>query len=600
MVATISPEQFTVQSGWNAAAPLTVYPHGVARNLEYPAIPAWGFLERSARDFPDRVAIKHLDRKLTYRDAWEQSLKAAAVFQHMGVRPGDRVGILLPNVPEFLTALHGVWLAGGVGVAVSPLMVREEVGRILAETGCRVVVCLDMLAALLPDPAPLDEAAANIQHTLLVSLRDQLPAWQRIGYTLARVKRTGRWWMGGTESLHWFDDEIGMHAVANGTAAEAPVRPESLAAPALILPTGGTTGSPKAVVLSHKNVVANAWQQYHWAEQRRGEDVFIAVLPFFHSYGLSASLMTGVAMAATMVMHHRFNTRSVIESIESERASVFHAVPAMLAAINERIEKKPADLSSLRWVISGGASLDPAVAGAFAGRSGALVVEGFGLSEAGPVTHVGPLDGSARPGMIGLPLPDTEAKIVDVETGLNVLPDGQTGELIVRGPQVMSGYWNDPEATGEAIRGGWLYTGDLAVREPDGFFKIVDRKKDLIITNGWNVFPAEVERVLKAHEGVADAAVVGVPDNRRGEVVKAVVALKPGTRFDEKQLREYCRNHLAAHKRPRLFQVVEGELPKNFLGKVLRRELRTAVVPTTPTRPGVNGHGVPEELAMQG
>ncbi|MGH9174275.1 MAG: AMP-binding protein, partial [Vicinamibacterales bacterium] len=346
---------------------------------------------------------------------------------------------------------------------------------------------------------------------------------------------------------------------------------------AYILPTGGTTGAPKAVTLSHANLVANAWQQFHWAGGKMGEETFLAVLPFFHSYGLSATMMTGTAMAATLILHHRFNTRMVLRLIEQHRTTVFHAVPAMLNAMNERLRRKPSDLSSLKWVISGGASLPIPVADEFAKHSGALVVEGYGLSECSPVTHVGPLNESSRRGTIGLPLPDTDCRIVDAETGATTVAPGEVGELIVRGPQIMLGYWNHPEETAATFRDGWLHTGDLAACDEDGFYRIVDRKKDLIITSGYNVYPAEVEAVLRTCPGVKDAAVIGVPDERRGEIVKAMIVLAANADWDEDHLHRFCREHLSAHKRPRLFEEIDGDLPRNFLGKVVRRHLRETV-----------------------
>ena len=548
---------------------LARYPCGVPATLEYPAIAAWGLLREAARRFPERAAYCYYSQTATYREVWERSLQTAEVLKNRGVEPGDRVALLMPNIPEYLTVLNGIWLAGGRAVGVSPLMVAEEVSELLKATGCRVAVCLDMLAPLVLD------GPYQPEQTLLVTLRDCLPRWQQIGYVFARRRSTGRWWVRESDGLRWLDDELD-----SATGDIDPVQLEPEQTPAYILPTGGTTGSPKAVVLSHRNLVANAWQQFHWSGVERGQETVLAVLPFFHSYGLSATLMTGVTMAATLVMHHRFNTRLAIRLIERHRPTIFHAVPAMLTAMNERLRHKPADLGSLRWCISGGAPLPQSVAEEFAEHSGATVVEGYGLSEASPVTHVGPLDGTARPGTIGLPLPDTDARIVDAQTGTQTLPPSAVGELIVRGPQVMLGYWNDPEQTRHAIRDGWLFTGDLAACDPDGFFRIVDRKKDLIITSGFNVYPGDVEEVLKRHEEIKDAAVIGVPDAQRGQVVKALVVLRNGATLDERRLHEYCRRHLGAHKRPRIIEIIEGDLPRNFLGKVLRRRLREAAVET--------------------
>jgi long-chain acyl-CoA synthetase len=272
----------------------------------------------------------------------------------------------------------------------------------------------------------------------------------------------------------------------------------------------------------------------------------------------------------------------------------------MLAAFNKILRRRSYDISSVQAVISGGAPLSPDVAAEFAERGKAVVVQGYGLSEASPVTHVGPLDGTARPGTIGLPLPDTDALIVDADTGTEILPPGQVGELIVRAPQVMAGYWNDPEATSTALRNGWLYTGDLATRDADGFFKIVDRKKDLIITSGVNVYPTDVEYVLRQFEDVEDVAVLGVPDVVRGELVKAVVVPKPGCKFRRRAFEEFARQHLEVHKRPRVISIVPGPLPRNPLGKVLRRLLRDQHTTTVGEGESLSPHDEPDETASSG
>jgi long-chain acyl-CoA synthetase len=517
------------------------------------------------------------------------------MLQRLGLRAGERVGVLLPNVPEFIIAANGVWRAGGIMVALSPLMVEREARELIAKTSCRFVICLDMLAHLVGDLAipghRRDDAdlsgetdPSGVGHvaekTLLVSIREHLPALQQLGYLWARRQRTGLWTLPAGRGVGWFWEEVDR---TEREWLEVSIDPAHDAA--YILPTGGTTGHPKAVTLSHENLVANAWQQYVWTDRLFGTESMLAVLPFFHSYGMSATVMGGAALGATLVLHHRFNTRQVIRLIEEHRPTVFHAVPAMLAAMNERLKTHPADLRSLRWVISGGAPLEPEIAAEFTRHSGALVVEGYGLSEASPVTHVGPLYQPPRYGTIGMALPETEARIVDQN---DALPSGESygpngprsvgigavGELIIRGPQVMLGYWLDPEATGVTIRDGWLHTGDLATVDDDGYFRIVGRKKDLIITSGFNVYPAEVEEVLCRVPGVAGAAVVGVYDHACGEIVKAIVQLEPGVKWDEKPLREACETHLAKHKRPKIYRWCQGELPRNFLGKLIRRHLR--------------------------
>jgi long-chain acyl-CoA synthetase len=509
------------------------------------------------------VACIHLHRSTTYAALAAQARRTADMLVRLGVRPGDRVGIVLPNVPEFLATLNGIWMAGAAAVAISPLSVAEEVSALVATTGCRVAICLDVLAPLLWDGSPQPETV------VLTTLQDRLPRWQRPLYWLARQRRFSRSCRRREGRMLWIDDEL-----TRSDPAFEPVAQTTVDDPAFLLATGGTTGRPKAVVLSHRNLVANATQIHAWAGTTMGHDSVLAVVPFFHSYGLSSCALAGVSMAATIIMHHRFVPKIVVKLIKQYEPTVMPAVPAMLVSLNSLLRTRPLKFRALRYCISGGAPLDPQVAEEFAGHTGATVVEGFGLSEASPVTHVGPLDGSARPGTIGLPLPDTDAHIVDTATGRIDLPPGEVGELIIKGPQVMLGYLNDPEATARTIRDGWLYTGDLAMQDADGFFRIVDRKKDLIITSGFNVYPSDVEHVLRSCPGVADVAVVGVPDVERGEIVKAVIVPKAGGQFNRRTFEAYCEQHLAKHRRPRCVEIVSGDLPRNFLGKVFRRKLR--------------------------
>lgn len=538
--------------------------HHACGLTRYEGMPAFGVLQHAAKIIPNRVAIRYGEQVWSYAELDNDAQRCAAMLQRIGVEPGDRVGILLPNVPEYVIAANGIWRAGGVAIAISPLMVAEEVEKLLRNTDCHHVISLDVLSHLVGEQ---DEHGRPIR-SLMVSIRQHLPALHQLGYLWARHSRTGSWTLPTTDNCRWFWDEI-----EKTDRVWQPISIDPSRDAAYILPTGGTTGAPKAVTLSHRNMVANAWQQYEWTDRSFGEETMLAVLPFFHSYGMSATIMSGAMMGATLILHHRFNTRQVIRLIEQQRPTVFHAVPAMLVAMNERLRSHPADLSSVRWVISGGAPLEESVGSEFSEHSGALVVEGYGLSEASPVTHVGHLFDQARYGTIGLTLPDTECRLIDSESG-NEVADGEVGELVVRGPQVMLGYWNDKAATETAIRDGWLHTGDLATRGEDGYYAIVGRIKDLIITSGYNVYPSEVEAVIREADDVMDAAVVSHPDERRGEVVKAIIVLKAGAKWDEEKLREHCGEHLSKYKRPRIFELCEGDLPRNFLGKVIRRHLR--------------------------
>lgn len=549
----------TIQPAW-----LKSYPKCMPVHLEYPREPVWGILENAARRFPRRAAIRYFHETWSYEELWERARRAATLLISLGVKPGDRVGILLPNVPEYLAAAYGVWLAGGIVVSLSPLAAAVELDDLLRATDCKLIVALDLLAPL------ATRGRHRPQHVLRCSIAHRLPPWKRLLYNAACLHRRGF-------TRETVDTQDFMESLDTCGPLEIPVRQDPQS-PAYILPTGGTTGHPKAVTLSHANLVANAFQLKTWCGDRNGRDTFLAVIPFFHSYGLSTCATAGIALAATLILHHRFQPEAVLDLIQSQRPSVFPAVPAMLHVLNQRLAAHPGrwDVRSLMWVISGGAPLPIEMAAEFAEHTGARVVEGYGLSECSPVTHAGPLDGSDRPGTIGLPLPDTDVRIVDPETGTMPVEPGQPGELLIRGPQVMLGYWNDPEATARVLKDGWLSTGDIAQQDEDGFFRIVDRKKDLIITSGFNVVPNEVEAVLKQFSGVKDAAVIGVPDSQRGEIVKAIVVVERKAHFPKSHFIRYLKENLSHHKVPRLVEYVEGDLPRNFLGKVLRRKLRDA------------------------
>jgi long-chain acyl-CoA synthetase len=547
------------------------YPAGIPFNLDYPREPLGWLLEQAAAKFPDRVACRYYSQRITYDELLSRARRLASLLLREGLQPGDRVGVLLPNVPEYLVTLFGTWMAGGVVVALSPLMVSDEVRSLIAATGCRVVVTLDVLAPLL--------GRSDVQPTtvLLASLGSRLPRLEQLGYAWVRFVRTGFGRSCPGAKVRDFDEAVAA-APEHLSAAATDVH-----APAYILPTSGTTGSPRAVVLSHRNLMANAWQLRYWSMGQPGEETILSVLPFFHSYGLSTCVMNGMALGATLVMHHRFRPAAVVRLIEERRPTLFPAVPAMLSALNTQVLREGKhDLASLRACISGGAPLPLRVAEEFSEHSGCTVVEGYGLSEASPVTHAGPLDGTAIPGTIGLPFPDTDARIVDSETGKEPLGFGEVGELVVRGPQVMLGYWQNQAETDRVLRDGWLYTGDLGTCDENGFFRIVDRKKDLIITSGFNVYPADVEAVLRTYPGVRDVAVVGEPNEETGELVKAILVVEGAKKFNRHDFDAFVKQRLSAQKRPKIVETRTEELPKNFLGKVLRRELRAVLHPHLP------------------
>lgn len=540
------------------------YPCDMPSEVPYPRAALSALLRRAATAHPDRAACTLYGRATSFADLEAQSRRLAGALADMGARRGRYVGLLLPNIPEYLVALQAVWLTGATALQLSPLMVAEEVGHWLEATGCHTVITLDLLA-----PAVAGSLSRGpLEHVVLTSLARRIAMWKSVLYCVERYRRNGYFRLPDDAKQHRFESLL----VHEPLAAEAEIDPAEDVA--VLAPTGGTTASPKAVQLTHRNLMANAMQLRHWIGGADGENSTLAVLPFFHSYGLSVSLLASWASASTMHLYPRFETKAVLNLIEAQRPTFVPAVPAMLAALNNLTRGRKYDWSFVRSVISGASALSAEVRGEFEATGVGQLVEGYGLTEASPVTHVNPPGAGNRPGTIGQVLPDTEARLIDPETGREVA-DGEVGELVVRGPQVMKGYFNNPLATEEVLKGGWLYTGDMATRDAAGYYTIVDRKRDIIKTSGFLVYPAEVEEALRGHPAVAEAAVVGVPDAEKGEVVKALVVARPGQELSAAALEGYCKLHLSKHKRPRSFEVVR-ELPKNFLGKVLRRKLREA------------------------
>ncbi len=528
---------------------LNAYPCNVPSSLPYPSVPVSALLEAAARRFPNRTACTLYGRAVSYPQLAEQAHRFARALADLGAGPGRRVGMLLPNIPEYIVALQAAWLTGATVLQLSPLMVASELRKWLETTDCHIVVTLDLLA-----PAVMESLGGPLEHVVVASLAERMSPWRGWLYCVERLRRHGPFRLREDRQVHRFD-QLARVAPRNLTPHIVPEEDV-----ALLAPTGGTTASPKAVMLTHRNLVANAFQINAWSRSEDNPAGVLGVLPFFHAYGLSVCLLSSFVGGRTIHLHPRYETQAVLDLLERYRIELVPAVPAMLVALNRALREKPQDLSFIRAVISGASSLDPKVSGEFRQYGPQHVVEGYGLSEASPVTHVNPMDEHNRPGTIGLPLPDTEARIMDQATGREELPVGSAGELVIRGPQVMKGYFNNPAETARALRGGWLYTGDLARRDRDGYFQIVDRKKDIIKTSGFLVFPAEVEEVLNHYDGVAETAVIGLPDAERGEVVQAMVVPRAGVSLDVALLERYCAENLSKH----------------FLGKIQRRRVREA------------------------
>nr|BCX00176.1 MAG: long-chain-fatty-acid--CoA ligase [Bacteroidota bacterium] len=538
------------------------YEPGVPRTIAYPEVPLWKFLEESARKYPAHTALIFFGKRIAYGELWEAVERFAHALEQLGVRKGDRVALMLPNSPQFVIAFYGALRIGATVVGLNPLYTARELAFMLNDSLASTLVVLRPMFPRYREVAD----STPVQRVIVTGVEDYLP-WPKNWLYPLKARREGSWVeVSPTATIHLFRSVLERH----------PPRPSSVSIDpredvALLLYTGGTTGTPKAAMLTHFNLVANCLQVKSWMPSlQEGREVIQGVLPFFHSYGLTAVLNLGMAIAATVVLQPRFVLEEVLKSTQRYRVTLFPGVPTMYVAINTSELSRRYNLRSVRLCISGAAPLPVEVAQQFERITGARLVEGYGLSEASPVTHTNPLFGQRKFGSIGIPLPDVDAQIVDEEG--KPLPPGEVGELIVRGPNVMKGYWNRPEETARALRDGWLYTGDMARMDEEGYFYIVDRKKDMIIVGGFNVFPREVEEVLFEHPKIKEAVVVGVPDPYHGEIVKAYVVLRSGEQATEQEIIEFCRERLASYKVPRQVEF-RADLPKSMVGKVLRRVL---------------------------
>jgi long-chain acyl-CoA synthetase len=525
---------------------LKFYPPGVPEHLEYPPAVCPDLLRQAARDYPESEALNFYGNPVTYSVFYSYAARFAAALVDLGVAQGDRVALVGPNCPQWEIAWFGVLMAGAVVVQTNPMYRDRELTSLFNDSGAQTVVAYQPLVPLVLAVKPATAV------TRVISF-DFVPAFQP-----------------GDGGVEVFEQLI-----AQSPNRQLPrVDPEDLA---VLQYTGGTTGEPKGVMLTHANLVANTFQALAVMTPlapRKGEEVMLTVLPLFHVYGMTAAMNLAVAIAARQVILPRFEVKEVLRTIAEHRVTFFPGAPTMYVAVNNFPGVEQVDLGSVKGCLSGSAPLPPEVQRRFEELTGAVLVEGYGLSEASPITHVNPLGGVRRAGRIGVPVPDTVAKIVDGGTGASELAPGAVGEMVVKGPQVMRGYWNKPEETAAVLREGWLFTGDLAVMDEDGFFTVVDRKKDLIIAGGFNIYPREVEDVIYEHPKVREAVVVGVPDAYRGETVRAFVVLKDNEGLTADELTAFLRERLAAFKVPRQVEF-RPELPKTVVGKALRRVLRS-------------------------
>lgn len=549
---------------------LRYYPDEVAPTIDYSRGSLGDFLTKAAEKYPNNEAIHFLGKSVCYRELYEHACRLANGLISLGINKGDRVAIMLPNCPQAVAAYFGTLLLGAVVVQTNPLYVERELEHQLSDSGASALITVDLLYARVarvrgerPEAGPLPQ----LKHVIVTSIKDGLPFPKNLLYPLKQRKE------GFRPDIPY--GSLGVVAYRRLLSANShlpvvsSINSEDLA---VLQYTGGTTGTPKGVMLTHRNLVANTLQISKWCYKAQdGKERFLAALPLFHVFGVTVLMNMSVLRAGSLILLPRFEAETVLQTISKRKPTIFPGAPTMyVALINHKLASET-DLSSIEVCISGSAALPLEVQEQFEALTGGRLIEGFGLTEASPVLHANPIWGRRKIGTIGLPLPDTDVIVVDPAG--KVLPSGEIGEIVARGPQVMKGYWNHPEETARTLRDGWLYTGDLGYMDEEGYFIIVDRMKDVIIAGGFNVYPRDVEEVLYEHPAILEAAAVGVKDPYRGETVKAFIVLKKEGKVTAEELNLWCRERLAAYKVPHLYEFRET-LPKTMIGKVLRRKLQ--------------------------
>jgi long-chain acyl-CoA synthetase len=544
------------------------YDTGVPTSVAFRDLTVPRLLDETAAARPEATALIFMNARITYRELKDQVDRFATALARLGAGKDTRVAIQLPNLPQTVIAYFATLSVGAQAVMTNPLYVEREIEHQWQDAGCTIAVLADFLYAArvrgIRDRLPIrDYVVASIPEYLRFPLGLLAP------FKLRRAK---------PPLYAAIERGAGVHRMKELIRRTPPAPPAAANAMddvAVLQYTGGTTGVSKGAMLTHRNLSYNVQQNQAWFPGlERGGEVFLSCLPFFHVFGLTVSLTFPIAIGASLVLVP--NPRDIpgmMKAIAKHRVTVFPGVPAMYNAIGALAESSRLDLTSVKACVSGSAPLPREVQDRFERVTGGRIAEGFGLTETSPVTHANPINGRRKSGSIGLPLPSTDAAIVDLEQGSRMLPPGVEGELVIRGPQVMKGYWNRPSDTAAMIRDGWLHTGDIARMDEDGFFFIVGRKKDMILASGYNVYPDEIDDVLMSHPAVLEAATIGVPDDKRGETVKSFVVLKPGAATTERDLVEHCRRLMAAYKAPREIEF-RSELPKSTVLKILRRELR--------------------------
>ncbi len=553
---------------------LKSYDKGVPQAIDYPKVPLFHFLEESARKYPDRPCTIFKGAKISYKEMNDLSDRIAGALTALGVKKGDRVGMFMPNTPQFVMIYFGILKVGGVVVATNPLYTPSEIEYQVNDAGVEIMFVMSNFYTKMKAAQP----KTKIKKLIVTNIKETLPPLLRVLFTLAKEKKGGFRIEGGLQAGDvWLQDFIAKFQPADRPKLD--IGPDDTA---MFQYSGGTTGISKAAVALHRNVVADTLQLRAWiVTAKDGEEIVLMAIPLFHVYGMVAGMHFAMLAGASMVMvPNARDIPDVLDNINKYHPSIFPGVPTLYNAINNRPEviAGKVQLGTIKACVSGSAPLMRETKERFESLSGGKVFEGYGLSEAPTATHCNPLTGINKTGSIGIPLPDVECKIISLDDGVTEMTPGEVGELILRGPQVMKGYHNMPTETANTLRdmgdggGPWLFTGDIARMDEDGYFYIVDRKKELIKPGGYQVWPREVEEVIIAHPKVLEVGVAGIPDPYRGETVKAWIVLKPGETLAEDEVKAWCKERLAPYKVPTHIEY-RPELPKTTVGKILRREL---------------------------
>ncbi len=556
MASTLKPHQYDTTQRLSAYALkpwLNHYDYWVPEQINYSRQPLYQIIAHAAAIYGDKTATAFFGAELTWHQVKTQADELSYALQQLGISKGDRVGIMLPNCPQYLISVFAILRLGAIVTNINPIYTPREVELVANDSGMKAIIAFDMVAPIVLGVKP----NSQIESVIITNLLDysaQPPAESPV-----------------PDAALSFKELIDGAGNQKAPLAEIDVMEDV----AVLQYTGGTTGVPKAAMLTHHNIFANALQMHMWSREffKGGEGRILLVIPFYHIYGLTCGMILGAWQGSMLILIPKYDVTMLLEAIQKYQPTYFPAVPTLFISLLNHSDAKKYGLDRVQRFNSGSAPLPVEVIEQFEQMSGAMVYEGYGLTEASPTTHSTPMLAKRKIGSIGLPVTGTECKIVDLETGEHEVEIGEDGELCIRGPQVMKGYWNKPEETALTLRDGWLYTGDIARMDLDGFFYIVQRKKDMIIVSGFNVYPGEVEDVIYTHQAVMEVAVIGVPDEYRGESVKAYIVLKPDVQASAEELLEHCRKNLAKYKTPSAFEFVES-LPKSNVGKILRRTLR--------------------------